>query len=85
MFILTKLILPINKRGKLHHLWRSNLILDIKGEKLAEKREFNILVTLIPRYLKPEGPNLKGTSDCVFSLFSRKWSEHKDSFVQARF
>lgn len=67
MFILTALILPINERGKLPHLWRSDLILDIKGAKLAEKREFSVLVTLIPRYLKPEGLNLKGISDCVSS------------------
>lgn len=39
------------------------LILNTKGEKLAEKREVNALVTLIPRYLKPEGLNLKGITD----------------------
>lgn len=65
MFILTALILPIKERGKLPHLWRSDLILDIKGRKLAEKREFSVLVTLIPRYLKPDKLNLKGMSDCL--------------------
>ena len=39
------------------------MILDIKGEILAAKRELSVLVTLIPRYIKPEGLNLKGTSD----------------------
>lgn len=65
MFILTALILPINERGKLLLLWRSDLILDIKGRKLAEKREFSVLVTLFPRYLKPDRLNLKGMSDCL--------------------
>lgn len=65
MFILTALILPINERDKFSYLWRSALILDIKGRKLAEKREFSVLVTSIPRYLNPDGLNLKGISDCL--------------------
>ena len=59
------LILPINDKGRLSHLCRSDLRLDTKEEKLAEKREDIVLVTFTPRYLKPEGLILKEISDCV--------------------
>lgn len=65
MLILTALILLINERGKLPHLWRSDFISDNKDRKLAEKREFSVLVTLISRYLKPDRLNLKRMSDCL--------------------
>lgn len=68
IFILTASILPINERGRLPHLWISDVIFEIRGVKLADIRFEFERVTFIPRYWNPARLNWKGKSDC--------WRQH---------